>query len=103
MKTARWPRSFVQLPPELVVQIDELVGAGKRSAFLVDLAQRELKRQRLLKLLQNPEPVWRSEDHPEWPNGDSDNWVRQLRAQSKQRFDRLFPFADRLAAACARL
>lgn len=91
MKTARRSRTFVQFPPELVAQIDELVGTGQRSAFLVDLAQRELKRRRLLRLLENPEPVWRAEDHPEWPNGNSDEWVRQIRAESNERFDRMFP------------
>ena len=101
MNIAPRPRSFVQLPPELAAQIDELVGTGQRSAFLIELAQRELKRRRLLKLLQDPEPIWKAEDHPEWPNGDSNEWVRQIRAESNQRFDRVFPPADQDGPATA--
>lgn len=35
-------------PPD-VIAVDEIVSHGKRTAFLVDLAKREIKRQRLLK------------------------------------------------------
>jgi hypothetical protein len=80
-------RTLVQFPPEVVAEIDKIVGARGRSAFLVDLAKREIKRQRLLKVFENREPIWKDEDHPEM-GGESDNWIRQMRAESEARFQR---------------
>ena len=81
-------RTLVQFPPEVVAEIDKIVGARGRSAFLVDLAKREIKRQRLLKVFENREPIWKDADHPEM-RGDSDNWIRQMRAESEARFQSL--------------
>ena len=80
-------RTLIQVPPDLVVEIDALVGPRKRSAFLVELARREIKRQKLLKVFANKEPIWRDEDHPEFA-GDSDAWVKALRAEAEERFGR---------------
>jgi len=81
-------RTLIQVPPDLVVEIDALVGPRKRSAFVVELARREIRRQKLLKVFENKEPIWREEDHPEFA-GDSDAWVRTLRAEAESRFERL--------------
>ena len=81
-------RTLVQVPPDLVAEIDALVGPRKRSAFLVELARREIKRQKLLKLFENTEPIWRDEDHPELAQDSSDAWVRSLRAEAEARFVR---------------
>ena len=81
-------RTLVQFLPEVVAEIDKIAGARGRSEFLVDLAKREIKRQRLLKVFENREPIWKDEDHPEM-RGDSDNWIRQMRAESEGRFDRI--------------
>ena len=81
-------RTLVQFPPDLVAEIDKIVGARGRSAFLIDLAKREIKRQRLLKVFENREPIWKDTDHPEM-GGDSDNWIRQMRAESEARFQNL--------------
>jgi len=74
-------RAHVVLPQHLVAQIDALVGARGRSAFLTEVAQKELKRRRLLAFLQSDEPVWKDEDHPELAGG-TEAWVRKLRAES---------------------
>lgn len=81
-------RTLVQFPPDVVAEIDKIVGARGRSAFLVNLAKREIKRQRLLKVFQNREPIWKDDDHPEM-RGNSDNWIRQMRAESEARFERI--------------
>src|SRR4051794_29640691 len=81
-------RTLVQSPPEGIAEIDKIVGTRRRSAFLVDLAKREIKRQRLLKVFENREPIWKDQDHPEM-RGDSDNWIRQMRLESEGRFQRL--------------
>jgi hypothetical protein len=73
------------LPGELVQEIDEIAGSRGRSAFLADLARREIKRRRLLKVFQSEEPIWRDEDHPELQTGAAE-WVRQIRQESETRF-----------------
>jgi Arc/MetJ-type ribon-helix-helix transcriptional regulator len=75
-------RAHVILPEELVTAIDNLVGKRARSSFLKQAAWEEVKRQRLLKLLESPEPVWRSEDHPELRDGAA-AWVEKMRAEDE--------------------
>jgi metal-responsive CopG/Arc/MetJ family transcriptional regulator len=45
-------RTHVVLPGDLVVAIDKLVGKRGRSSFLTQAAWEQIKRQRLLKLLE---------------------------------------------------
>src|SRR5436190_21755089 len=68
--------THVLLPKDLIHEIDELVGPRGRSAFLVDTARNEVRRQRLLQFLQNTEAAWKDEDHPELAEGAA-AWVRQ--------------------------
>lgn len=77
-------RAHVILPEQLIHEIDALVGARGRSAFLVETAQAELKRRKLLAFLANDEPAWRDEDHPELAGG-AEVWVRGLREESDKR------------------
>lgn len=81
-------QTLVQFPADVVAEIDKIVGARRRSAFLVDLAKREIKRQRLLKIFENREPIWKDEDHTELAQ-NSDNWICQMRVESEARFQRL--------------
>ncbi len=73
-------RTHVLLPEDLILEIDELVGPRGRSAFVVDTARNEVRRQRLLQLLQNKEAVWKDEDHPELAEGAA-AWIRRSRAE----------------------
>jgi hypothetical protein len=79
-------RAHILLPQELVGEIDEIVGPGKRSAFLVETARAEIRRRKLLQFLESEEPAWKDKDHPELA-GDSAAWVRGLRQQGKTRSD----------------
>jgi hypothetical protein len=81
-------RTLVSLPPDLVAEIDHMVGARKRSAFLAELARREIKRQRLLKVFGGSEPLWKDEDHPELAGGAED-YIRKLRSESEERLKRV--------------
>jgi hypothetical protein len=81
-------RAHVVLPDDLVGEIDKIVGARGRSAFLAELARREIKRLHLLTLFKRHEPIWRDEDHPELKDGASE-WVRRMRAESEGRFDNI--------------
>ena len=71
------------LPEDLVAAIDNLVGKRGRSSFLKQAAWEEVKRQRLLRLLESPEALWRLEDHPELQGGAA-AWVEKLRAEDEK-------------------
>jgi len=81
-------RAHVVLPEDLVAEIDRIVGARGRSAFLAELARREIKRRRLLELFKRKEPIWKDEDHPELKDGAA-SWVRKLRKEAEARFRRM--------------
>jgi len=67
-----------------VEEIDSLVGPRGRSAFLVETARAELRRRRLLAFLQNAEPAWQKESHPEL-RGGTGAWVKKIRSESEAR------------------
>ena len=50
----------------------------------VEVLEREVQRQRLIKLFESNEPIWKDEDHPELEKG-ADEWVRQMRRESETR------------------
>lgn len=77
-------KAHVVLPDTLLLEIDSLVGKRKRGAFLIEVASKEVKRLKLLKLLSDDKTLWKIEDHPELKNG-SDKWVRAIRKASNQR------------------
>ncbi len=81
-------RAHIVLPAELIAQIDQAVGPRKRSAFITQVAEAELRRMRLLAFLDESQtnPVMRDEDHPEFAEG-SGAWVRKLRAGWQARLD----------------
>jgi hypothetical protein len=76
-------RTHVVLPGDLVAAIDHLVGKRGRSSFLKQAAWEEVKRQRLLRLLEDPEPIWKVEDHPELKDGAA-AWVERMRAEDEK-------------------
>lgn len=80
-------RAHVLLPDDLLREIDALVGPRGRSAFLVETARSEVRRQKLLQFLESKDPAWKNkeEDHPELAEG-ADAWVRKVRRESDGRF-----------------
>jgi len=79
---------MVPYPPEVIADIDKIVSHGKRTAFLVDLAKREIKLNRQRKALRAAKGAWRPEDHPELAEGAA-KWVHELRQESLKRFERI--------------
>ena len=77
-------RAHILLPQELVGEIDAIVGARKRSAFLVETARAEIRRRKLLQFLESEEPAWKDQDHPELARGSA-AWVRGLRQEGRTR------------------
>jgi hypothetical protein len=78
----------------LVADIDRLVGRRGRSAFLAELAQREIKLRYRREVLQEAAGAWTAEDHPELDRGAA-AWVQQIRSLDTQRFDDLEGRNDR--------
>ena len=78
-------RTHVILPETLVAEIDSLVGQRRRSAFLAEVAAREVRRRRLLAVLEKDAPGWEPADHPEIEKaGGAAAWVKRLRREADQ-------------------
>ncbi len=87
-------RAHIVLPEDLVREIDKIAGSRGRSAFLADLAGREIKRQQLLNMFKRGEPIWKDEDHPELKDGAA-AWVHKIRAENEARFEKIEKGRDR--------
>ena len=88
------PRAVIQIPLQLAAEIDQLAGRGHRSEFAIEVLDQEVKRRQLLKILENKEPLWKNEDHPELAQG-AEAWVRQMRQEDEVRFQRIQQNRDR--------
>ena len=67
-------RVMVPYPPDVIAEIDKIVRHGERTAFLVDLAKREIKLNRQRQALRAAKGAWKAEDHPELAGGAA-RWV----------------------------
>ena len=76
---------MVPYPREVISEIDRIVSHGKRTAFLVELSQREVKLNRQRNALRAAKGAWKSKDHPELAQGAA-QWVRSIRQESVKRF-----------------
>ena len=77
-------RTHVFLPEGLLSDIDLLFGKGKRSAFLTEIVEREVRKQKLLRALDDAAGCWKPEDYPGLEKG-STAFVKTLRAGSDAR------------------
>jgi hypothetical protein len=78
-------RTHIVLPEELAREIDEIAGPRGRSAFLVETAEKEVRRRKLLAFLESDEPAWHEKDHPDIAEIGTAEWVRSLRNESSSR------------------
>ena len=62
-------------------EVNLAVGFSSRSAEPLATAQVQARRRRLLRFLQNHEPVWKDQDHPELAIGTT-AWVSLLRKRA---------------------
>ena len=81
-------RVMVPYPPDVIAEIDKIVSHGKRTAFLVELAKREIKLNRQRQALRAATGAWKAEDHPELAGGAA-SWVHQIRQESVKRFEKI--------------
>jgi hypothetical protein len=77
-------RTHIIIPEPLVTEIDRLVGKRGRSEFLALAAEKELRRLRQIRALENIVGAWKDKDHPELKQG-SVEWVKGLRTESDRR------------------
>jgi len=82
------------MPAKLAKDIDELAGPRGRSAFLLELAEKEVKRRKLLTILESEEPIWKDEDHPEIAAQGAAAWVHNLRHEKSARQQQLDDLAS---------
>jgi hypothetical protein len=82
-------RIHIVLPAQLAKEIDALAGPRGRSAFLVELAEKEVRRRKLLAFLASDEPAWRDADHPDIVEQGTAAWVHNLRRERSARQDHL--------------
>jgi hypothetical protein len=71
-------RTHLFIPEELLAEMDKIAGRGKRNYFVVEILEPEIKRRRLLQILDDAVGCWKDEDHPELNEG-SYAWVRTMR------------------------
>jgi metal-responsive CopG/Arc/MetJ family transcriptional regulator len=73
-------RTHVIIPEEILEEIDERVGKRKRSEFLTNAAEKELKRLRRSELASKMAGSLRDVDIPGWESSEAAaEWVRQQR------------------------
>jgi hypothetical protein len=87
-------RTHIVLPAELAKEIDALAGPRGRSAFLVELAENEVRKQKMLAFLDRGKPAWREEDHPEIAEPGAAAWVHNLRRERSARQQHLDELAE---------
>jgi Arc/MetJ-type ribon-helix-helix transcriptional regulator len=81
-------RAHVVLPVDVVADIDKLVGKRGRSAFLTEVAQREIKLLQQREALRDAAGAWKLENHPELAGG-AEHFIRQLRELDAPRLESL--------------
>jgi putative intracellular protease/amidase len=87
MKTAT-RRTHVVIPSGVVSAIDAAVGRRGRSRFIVQAAERELKRLAQAKALRAAAGSWAERDHPELRTGSA-AWVKRIRSEGERRLARV--------------
>jgi hypothetical protein len=86
-------RAHILLPRELAKEIDAIAGPRGRSAFLVEMAEKEVKRRKMLAFLDKGKPAWREQDHPDIAEQGAAAWVHNLRRERSARQEHLAELA----------
>ena len=89
----RKPRRLIPLPPSIVDGIDKIAGPRRRTRFITELLEREIRRHEQLEALREATGCWDEAAHPELAEGAA-AWVRQMRQESTERFERLDRLRD---------
>jgi Arc/MetJ-type ribon-helix-helix transcriptional regulator len=88
-------RVHVNLPDDLVRDVDELAGRGKRSEYIADLLTEALKRERRVRLFEEGAGILTDENYPHFSTPEKiAAWFKGLRETPSIRRD---PIAEVLA------
>jgi metal-responsive CopG/Arc/MetJ family transcriptional regulator len=83
-------RTHVVIPKVLVEIIDSLVGKRRRSEFLTEAAEKEVRRRKLIKAAEKAGGSLEHVDTPGWETSESAaEWVRASRRADAERLSRL--------------
>jgi len=77
-------RAHIVLPSNLLSEVDALVGPRGRSAFVAETIEQEIRRRRLLQILNNPKSILEKKEYPELRKGGV-AFERRLRKQDLRR------------------
>ena len=84
-------RTHVVMPKALVETIDALVGKRRRSEFLTEAAEKEIRRLKLGKAAEKAGGSLEHVDTPGWETSESAaEWVRASRRADDERLSQLF-------------
>ena len=81
-------RVMVPFPPDVIAEIDKIVSHGNRTAFLVELAKREIKLNHQRNALRAARGSWKAKDHPELAEGAA-KWIREIRQESVKGYEKI--------------
>jgi hypothetical protein len=76
----------INVPDELAHEIDLLAGPSQRSAYVVDVLWKEIRRTRQREALLASAGVWKSENHPELANGGA-AFIEVTRSEREERLE----------------
>ena len=88
MTTREVARINVAFPAPLIAEMEKYIPRGERNRFIVEAAEKELRRRRFKAVLEElrREPAWSDEDHPDLMTiEDVDRYVRRLRETAMPR------------------
>jgi hypothetical protein len=77
-------RAHIVLPSNLLSEVDALVGPRGRSAFVAETIEQEIRRRRLLQILNDPKSILEKKEYPELRKGGV-AFERRLRKQDLRR------------------
>lgn len=81
-------RVHINLPDDLVRDIDEIAGKGKRSECIADLVAAEVRALKLQEVIRRGAGILSDEDYPEWSTPEKvAEWLRDLRETPSIRRD----------------
>jgi Arc/MetJ family transcription regulator len=76
----------IRVPDDLALEIDRVAGAKGRSAYVVDVLWREVRRLRQREALRSSAGSWKAENHPELERGGA-AYVDEIRSEPDERFE----------------
>lgn len=79
-------RTNVMLPADLLLKIDRVAGARRRSAFLAEAAQERLARLRFDRAASRAFGTWKEENHPDlMTDADMSRYLTRIRSSTIRR------------------